>query len=449
MVNNILADKTTLQQSHLVACIKTIAESFFDSQGTLVVSLPSDRRVTDPTWSFAEFRDTPGTHHTSALSLLLQTLHDAHRRPIVVSGPGEQTCERIPNIRPIPPPPPDDWDWDTVVGPGPCELYDKQNSYVVWTSDTLRQQLEQLKAYPNAWDPRGRYVVVLEGNSDVATVLEELRQWNILNVVVLIPSRSEHNTSELYSWFPYQPPSGECGKLREEVLLNKCVGTNGHFLRNVSLFPTKLPTDLDGCNVTVSTFPLDPHVIISTDKEEVPDGTEVVYTDGLDIRLFSFMARSLNASVQFLPPPAGDWFDVTPNNTWGGIVGDLLYRRAHIGMCGTTYAFSPITDLDFTVPYDVLDAVWVVPRARQHPRWSSITRVFHLPMWLLLVTVMIMAAGVMLCVSKYEAKYKEEMSAYRSLSGCLSSTWAAMLGVAVARQPDRAPMRLLIRYFFC
>jgi len=125
------------------------------------------------------------------------------------------------------------------------------------TNDTLRRQVEQLKAYPNSWNPRGKFLVVLERVSEVLTVLEELRQWQVVNVVAMVPASSDRNTFDIYTWFPYQPPSGEYGKLRETVLVNKCTAYEGHLLRNVSLFQPKIPKDFAGCPITVSTLPSD------------------------------------------------------------------------------------------------------------------------------------------------------------------------------------------------
>jgi hypothetical protein len=179
----------------------------------------------------------------------------------------------------------------------------------------------------------------------------------------------------------------------------------------------------------------------SIDREERQQAANVTYADGLDIRLFNVIIQRLNASARFLPPPDGDWGIVYDNNTWGGITGDLVYGRADVGMCGTTYAFAFTNDLEFTVPYETLDALFVVPRAKQHPRWNSITRVLHLTAWLLLIIVMIAAAVIMLCLANYGTQFSEEQPDYRSMSGCLSRAWAVMLGVSVPRQPRSTPMR--------
>ena len=96
--------------------------------------------------------------------------------------------------------------------------------------------------------------------------------------------------------------------------------------------------------------------------------------------------------------------------------------------------------LDCTVPYEALDAFFVVPRAKQHPRWNSIARVCDLPAWLLLIIVMIVAAVIMLCLANYSTKYNKEQQDYRSMSGCLSIAWTAMLGVSVPRQARSAPI---------
>jgi len=446
--NCISADKTGPQQDHLVTCIKAITERFFDPTGTLVVSLPNDGYLTDPAVDFAEFShvfgDRASTQETSTFKHLLEELHGTHT-PIVIYSPGPEKYQLVPTTTPFPTIPPDSPDAlefpvDIIIQMGPWEFRDKYDSYILWTNDKPSRQLQQLKAYPSPWNPHGKFLVVLERISEVQTVLEEMRQLHVLNVVALVPATSDPNTFDLYTWFPYQPPSGECGELRETVLVNKCTEKEGHLLRNVSLFPPKVPGDLAGCPITVSTFPSEPHVMKSIDKEARQPEANVTYADGLDIRLLNFVTKRLNASTRFLPPPDGDWMIFYPNYTFGGITGDLLYGRADLGMCGTTYAFA-WPDLDMTVPYETLDALFVVPRAKQHPRWNSITRVFHLPTWLLLIIVMIVAAVTMLCLAHYGIKYNEEQPDYRSLSGCLSCVWAAMLGVSVPRQPRSAPMR--------
>ena len=309
------------------------------------------------------------------------------------------------------------------------------------TNDTLRRQVEQLKAYPNSWNPRGKFLVVLERVSEVLTVLEELRQWQVVNVVAMVPASSDRNTFDIYTWFPYQPPSGECGKLREKVLGNKCTAQEGHLLRNVSLLQPKIPKDFAGCPITVSTILSEPHVMTSISRDERKPQVDVTYADGLDIRVLNFVSQKLKASGRFLPSPDREWWIFYENNTWGEIAGDLLYGRAELGICGTTYGFTMVKDLDFTVPYETVEVLFVVPRAKQNPRWNSITRVFDLPTWQLLIIVMIVAAVIMLCLANYGTKYSEEQPDYRSMWRCLSDAWDAMLGVSVARQPRSSPMR--------
>jgi hypothetical protein len=429
-----------------VTCIKIITEQFFDPAGSLVVSLPSDVYPTDPALDFAEFRHVFGERTSkqqiSTFTHLLKELHDTHR-PIVIRGPGTEMCHPYPNITTNTTAPQNITEdametlMDEIQMLGHCEFHNKCDGYILWTNNTVSYQLFQLATYPNSWNPRARFLVLLERLSEVRIVLEEMRRWQILNVVAMVPASSEPDAFDLYTWFPYQPPSGECGKLRETILVNKCIAKGGYLLRNI-LFPPKIPTDFAGCPITVSTLPSEPHVLTSIGSKERPAGGDVTYEDGLDIRVLNFVIHGLNATVRYLPPPHGDWYY---NSTASGIVGDLWYGRAEVGMCGTTYVFAYMGNLDLTVPYETLDAVFVVPRAKQHPRWNSITRLFHLQTWLLLFLVMIVAAVIMLCLANYGAKYSGEQPDYRSMSGCLSNAWAAMLGVSVPRQPRSAPMR--------
>ena len=91
----------------------------------------------------------------------------------------------------------------------------------------------------------------------------------------------------------------------------------------------------------------------SIDREERQPEADVMYADGLDIRLLNLVKERLNASVRFLPLPDGEWWTVYINNTWSGIAGDVVYGRADVGMCGKTYEYAMSPDLECTVPYDV------------------------------------------------------------------------------------------------
>jgi hypothetical protein len=81
-----------------------------------------------------------------------------------------------------------------------------------------------------------------------------------------------------------------------------------------------------------------------------------------------------------------------------------------------------IKDVDMTVPHNTLDALLGMPRAKQHARWNSMTRMFHLAKWLLMVTVMIMFPVIVLHLTNYGTKYSKEQPNCRSMPRCLSNS---------------------------
>jgi hypothetical protein len=63
-------------------------------------------------------------------------------------------------------------------------------------------------------------------------------------------------------------------------------------------------------------------------------------------------------------------------------------------------------------------------------------------MWLLLFVVVILAAVVMLCLSVFSANISHEIELYKNMCGCLTSSWAVLLGISVVRMPITIPVRV-------
>jgi hypothetical protein len=80
---------------------------------------------------------------------------------------------------------------------GSCDLHGKYDSFILWTNGTLSRQIQQLKAYTISWNPRRKFLVVMEMISEVPILLEKMKQWNVLNVARLVPADSIWNTSDL------------------------------------------------------------------------------------------------------------------------------------------------------------------------------------------------------------------------------------------------------------
>ncbi|KDR23912.1 hypothetical protein L798_10264 [Zootermopsis nevadensis] len=394
---------------HLIDCIETISNRFFPPRSSVVLSVPS--RLPN-----SELLHKLSSRHTDTTGLLLKRLHHSVQRPIVVFHTG---CVKVP-----------------------CYNHDKHGSYILWTSVGIGTQLRQLKSYGDAWNPNTRFLVVwddpiVDNRRQMQAIVEEMIRWKILNVIILVPSKDGEEEFDVYTWFPYQPPSGNCGNFVNVILLDKWINKNGgYFSKNASLYQEKIPRDLMGCPITAATIALEPHVISDQHK----NGT--TYNRGLDVRIFLHITQTMNASAVFTPPTPELWGRKIQNGSWTGIFGEVYNNRADIAFSSTMLVITKFGDLDFTTPYGTANFVWVVPCAKPYPPWSSITRVFSTGMWILVFVVVILAAAVMLCLSVFSANTSHEVELYKNMCGCLTSAWAVLLGTSVVKMPVSIPLRL-------
>ncbi|XP_033606470.1 uncharacterized protein LOC117282137, partial [Cryptotermes secundus] len=327
---------------------------------------------------------------------------------------------------------------------------DNHGSYVLTTaypcrekSEALldvREQIQRLESYP-AWDPRRRFVVILveEGNNcDTKVTVEELMKelwiWKIINIVILVKQNSDIiENLNIYSWFPYQPPSGVCGQMMEKVLLDTWVSndTSGFLKRNTNLFQEKIPNKMSGCPLRVQVAHFPPYVIFQKDNNSFEDVSPSI---GLDIDMIRTIAEVLNMSLELVP-----LYDTYPwgkmiNGTWFGLRGGLMYGRADIALDAWSINLEDYLQFQGTERYFTDHVTWYVPGAKPKARWMSVGRVFARDTWFMCFFSIFVSATVFWSLaathSKFEASHK-----YRNIFNCFSDSWAVVLGVSVPEIP--------------
>jgi hypothetical protein len=408
-LQNITNQVESYLQTHILKCITSISDKYFEKGSTVVISLPCD----------SDFSCIEPPRDSSESEQI--TRHDFHFQNI-------KTYEATFLLRHLH----GTLKWSVVTSQGSAveRHYHKWYNYIIWASDTVSKQLEFLKSFGEAWDPRGRFIVVLNKigtnpREQARVVLKELKDKKILNVIILVPASREPQTLDIYSWFPYKSPTGKCGQIRTVILADQWImHKSGHFARNASLFPRKIPRDLGRCPLTVSTFPFPPFTIPGKGKN--------MYEGGFEIRLVEFIAGAMNMSIVYTAPPPELWGQKLENGSWTGIEGNLALDRADIGLAGCILAEEEATQLDFTVSHGSLGFTWVVPCAKPFPRWKSITRVYSKAAWLSIIITILFAAIVLMCLARFS---DQELALYKTLTGCLLCSWAVMLGVSAGSTP--------------
>ncbi|KAJ4443734.1 hypothetical protein ANN_05512 [Periplaneta americana] len=205
----------------------------------------------------------------------------------------------------------------------------------------VRTQIAKLKEY-SEWNPRAMFIVLLtealtHQEKIAEALLSELwRSSYISNSIVLSPTvdailKGDLNTAHvkprvnLYTSFPYSPP-GNCGNTPKTFLINQWVvdnNGNGRFLGNAMLFPNKIPNDFHGCPIRVSGFDHPPFV--GEIKNSSEGGDQLIYENGIGVRIIDVFAKHLNMSIRYMPPNAEMWGHPQENGSWTGVRG-LLHQ---------------------------------------------------------------------------------------------------------------------------
>jgi hypothetical protein len=330
-------------------------------------------------------------------------------------------------------------------------------------AEQVRNQLNQLKN-TGGWNSRAHFVIVVTseldysffGNVLAEDILAEFWRDKIVNVAVLLPASHSSKISfgdstqgaekmelvvlqEVYSFFPYQPQN-KCGNVMHASLLDYWVqnySAEGRFLRNVPLFPSKIPPDLQGCTLSVSTLDLEPMVM--TRKS--------AYDDGLEIRMLNTILSYMNVSAWFLPPQPKDekWGRHLSNGSWDGVIGRVTSGRSDIGIGGIVVSNMAQDSADVTFSYLEQNINWYVPCAKASPHTATITRVFTTAVWLCVAMIYITVSVLAWCLFKSQWKSPESFKNISlSLTTCLLNLWVVMLGISASiRLPNFASFRML------
>lgn len=324
------------------------------------------------------------------------------------------------------------------------DIHHKTTAYILWVQNELgyrRRQLKTLRSYQNTWNSRARFLIVvdeilLDPRHTAEEILKEVAHFKVFNVIVVIPSNGSPRAFDVYTWFPYELPSGQCGNFKNSILVDQWIMEGkGRFLRNVSLFPPKIPRDFGGCKITAALIPAKPFVM-SLNREANKENF-TVYNEGSDIRLFLFVAEVMNMSVTVTPSVNVKeiWPVKLENGSWTGVLGEVFDKEADIAFSGLSINLDRYIHFDVTKVYYFSGLLWIVPCAEPFEGWYSITRVFSASLWSLIFIMIFLSAGFMYFTSKYCPQFIEAVDSYRNISNCFYNVWAIFLGTSVPNMP--------------
>nr|QZH55071.1 ionotropic receptor 60a [Achelura yunnanensis] len=281
------------------------------------------------------------------------------------------------------------------------------------------------------WNPHGRFLILfysryLENIEQIEFIFTCLFQYNVLNVIVILPHVHSIRDSMIYTWKPYDPPN-YCGYYNETAESRIYVGDiceKGYLKNTSSLFENIRPNDMSKCVIRLLAIEKQPFI-----------GKDV---EGANIERFLIdeIFRTVNMKTQYIftNKSRGERF----YNEWNGALSKIVSKKFH-GLVGGIFPdFDVHEDFECSNTYLEDSYTWVVPRAHPLPAWLALTIIFKKTVWLSMIV------GFVVCVLSWklistiggDAKY------YKSIDHCLLSTWLCVLGLTTHVRPFKQSLRI-------
>ncbi|XP_055633894.1 uncharacterized protein LOC129774211 [Toxorhynchites rutilus septentrionalis] len=173
------------------------------------------------------------------------------------------------------------------------------------------------------------------------------------------------------------------------LLLDVFDVVNETFRYGAPLFPDK-SSNLLGKPIRLATFNVTPHVFI--EKGETSDplvklGNDGYQIDGIGVLLMVEFCRRYNCSIELVFDEINMWGKVNANKTGDGVLGNLVERRADIGIGALHTWYEYLKYLSFSKLIQRNSVSCFVPKPKLRPAWKDIYFAFSVPVWYSTVVV--------------------------------------------------------------
>ncbi|KAK3874146.1 hypothetical protein Pcinc_020906 [Petrolisthes cinctipes] len=272
---------------------------------------------------------------------------------------------------------------------------------VVWVSPgcggylILMEDMEPLLYYANTyhdmWGYRGRYVMVSQ---------------RVEQVEALVATRNGKKTEHILGVVK----GGQEGEWR--VYMNMLYWGEGvrpvttwrhhRFTSQSQLFPDKL-SDFRGAVLKVATFEFPPSIMYY----EADNGT-LLYHYGEEITIVQNLAQTLNFSARFAEPADGDTWGYLINDSWTGMMGELVRNEADMGLGNVFmmgYRYEVIT---FSAPFSHESVCFMARVEPPVPRWQAPSFPFHPWTWLAFLVGIIVSGPILFVVAFFSGQFGAE-----------------------------------------
>lgn len=305
--------------------------------------------------------------------------------------------------------------------PGVIPFFQCQNYVlVIKNAETLFENLDMIPRTKFVYS--GRIIIVVKkdwlSKQDIIDNAKEILDvcWGLIMANVVVVAYYDDGVS-VYTHFPFE--ENKCNSLRV-IEIDKWIEDD--FMKNEEFFPSKM-REMYGCPLTVTNVGRYPHTIIDHLKDDS------LSVRGIEGQLVRFLSQIMNftfvSTVPMDDPTWGHW----DGKKWTGATGDLVYRRADMGIGAYYPSMSRIDIIDMSFGYDTVYIIWAVKNVEKGMNALKLLMPFKIIVWVSIILTVVMSILILFCM-KTTIKNKTVQSDNIALSVC-----EITMGLAVKYMP--------------
>ncbi|KXJ80591.1 hypothetical protein RP20_CCG024315 [Aedes albopictus] len=249
-----------------------------------------------------------------------------------------------------------------------------------------------------------KYVVLLLEDHASNDLLDSIRNhpclWEIMNFLVCQPARGG-SVIELLSHRFIDYGKGFAWHLVDRYHTEEHAFDFGNVL-----FPDRT-LNLLGRSIRVATFNVNPHIFLSMDdagNSRVKLENHSYLLDGLNGFLLVEFCRRRNCTIDLVVDSKNMWGVIQPNRTGNGIIGNLVERRADLGIGALSNWHHCYSFLTFSAPVQRGGVTCLTPKPNLLPRWKVIAMVFLTSVYLSIIGTFVCSVAIYTTIFRYSMK---------------------------------------------
>lgn len=200
---------------------------------------------------------------------------------------------------------------------------------------------------------------------------------------------------------------------------------------NGSLYQDTYTIDWQRCTLKIAAMEIAPYVFINKMQQ----------FDGIEVRAVKTIQEKMGYNIIFLNHTAKTWGLKNRDGNYSDLFGLLQKFQVDIVMGMWPTNFSVNWDFDMTFGYFVDALVWLVPKSSLQTPWKSISSIFNVNLWILLVT-MVIIQGVLWKGISFVLDHEENL-VFTKLKNCLIFSLAVIFNMSINKHPSTFSLRII------